>query len=323
MIKHQLSQTLLPFQRRCPVRPKAADSSPIPSSSSPSCKPRRHAQERRGERRRPTSTPESPRDIIPRRDLRDGAVFAPLFFTGGPALRARISGGEYQDVRARPVVGLSLARVPAICPVTLHFRARARPLQPTATVPTTTSASTTRSTSRPVMHATVPSPHHHSAADSIAVSVHAACKQLLVSWASGWRPVPCTRLRLCPERPRHEAVGPTISGSGRLITDDGSNNRMPCAGGRTDTLQACCSDPQQWERTRRERVAGCEATCRATCLAQSLDRCTWRLLHWLARHVQLSLKLFSPCVAGGPAPVDIRIVREILTYRSSARLASA
>jgi hypothetical protein len=116
-----------------------------------------------------------------------GPFLRPLFFTGGPALRARISGGEYQDVRARPVVGLSLARVPAICPVTLHFRARARPLQPTATVPTTTSASTTRSTSRPVMHATVPSPHHHSAADSIAVSVHAACKQLLVSWASGWR----------------------------------------------------------------------------------------------------------------------------------------
>ena len=63
---------------------------------------------------------------MPRRDYGTGAVFAPLFFTGGPALRARISGGEYQDVRARPVVGLSLARVPAIRPVKLHFRGRAR-----------------------------------------------------------------------------------------------------------------------------------------------------------------------------------------------------
>jgi len=62
--------------------------------------------------------------------------------------------------------------------------------------------------SRPVMHATVPSPHH-SAADFAdgrgrAVSVHAACKQLLVSWAAAGcrRPAPCARLRLCPARDR-------------------------------------------------------------------------------------------------------------------------
>lgn len=88
MIKHQLSRTFLPFQPATidvPVRPKATDPSPIPSSSS---SPSLHAETpctgafHRGERRRPTSTPESPHDM-PRRDLRDEGVSAPpLFFTG-------------------------------------------------------------------------------------------------------------------------------------------------------------------------------------------------------------------------------------------------
>jgi hypothetical protein len=198
MMKHQPSQTFVPFQRRCPVLLLGEKQQTHPQSRRRPvhlCTPRRHAQERRGERRRPTSAPESPPAISPAgcRSLRpDRGVFAqplPLF---SPVLRARIiSGGEYQDVRARPVVGLSLARVPAIRPVRLHQPGGAA-APSTATVPTTTSGS-----SRPPdrrldrsCQETIPSPHH-SAADSRTGRARASsqrarcmhCKQLLVSWA--------------------------------------------------------------------------------------------------------------------------------------------
>jgi hypothetical protein len=117
-----------------------------------------------------------------------------------------------QDVRARPVVGLSLARVPAIRPVTLHCRARARehgPLQPptTATVPTTTSASTTRSTSRLDRSCMRPSPvpttrlqiSRTDAVEQSACTLHANSCWLAGRAAAGCRrPAPCARLRLCP-----------------------------------------------------------------------------------------------------------------------------
>ena len=185
-----------------------------------------------------------------------------------------------------------------------------------------------------MMHATVPSPHHHSAKDlRTDADAQSACT---LHANSCWLAGDPRRARGCDDRlkpPGRAGAAACACGCALRGRDTKAlgqlfqvpvvflriENQMPRAGGRTDTLQACCSDPQQWERTRRERVAGCGATCRATCLAQSLDGCPGRLLHRLARHVQLSLKLFSACVAGGPAPVDIRIVQEILTYRSSAQ----
>lgn len=180
----------------CPaVRRKATDASPIPSSSSPSLHaetpctgaPWRTPAAHVGTRIPPAISPAGCRSLRP-----DRGVFAqplPLF---SPVLRARIiSGGEYQDVRARPVVGLSLARVPAIRPVRLHQPGGAA-APSTATVPTTTSGS-----SRPPdrrldrsCQETIPSPHH-SAADSRTGRARASsqrarcmhCKQLLVSWA--------------------------------------------------------------------------------------------------------------------------------------------
>lgn len=184
----------------CPaVRRKATDASPIPSSSSPSLHaetpctgaPWRTPAAHVGTRIPPAIFP------LPAAGAcgRTGA-FLPNPPSFSPALRARISGGEYQDVRARPVVGLSLARVPAIRPVRLHFRARPCRLQPggaapsTATVPTTTSGS-----SRPPdrrldrsCQETIPSPAVPTTRPQIrgrdargrAVSVHATCKQLLV-----------------------------------------------------------------------------------------------------------------------------------------------
>lgn len=98
---------------------------------------------------------------------------------------------------------------------------------------------------------------------------------------------------------------------------------MPRAGGRTDTLQAC-SDPQQWARARdgSEWLSAKLHAERATCLARSIDRCTGgRVSFALARLDMCSFRVeaFLPPVAGGPAPVDIRTVQEILTYRSSAQ----
>lgn len=58
---------------------------------------------------------------------------------------------------------------------------------------------------------------------------------------------------------------------------------------------------------------------RATCLARFIDRCTGgRVSFALARLDMCSFRVeaFLPPVAGGPAPVDIRTVQEILTYRS-------
>lgn len=63
MMKHQPSQTFVPFQRRCPVLLLGEKQQTHPQSRRRPvhlCTPRRHAQERRGERRRPTSAPESP-----------------------------------------------------------------------------------------------------------------------------------------------------------------------------------------------------------------------------------------------------------------------
>lgn len=98
---------------------------------------------------------------------------------------------------------------------------------------------------------------------------------------------------------------------------------MPRAGGRTDTLQAC-SDPQQWARARdgSEWLSAKLHADRATCLARCLDRCTGRASFALGARLDMCsfrVEAFLPPVAGGPAPVDIRTVQEILTYRSSAQ----
>jgi hypothetical protein len=133
--------------------------------------------------RRPTSAPE-PAVSPPRSaDLSPGGTgverppFCSLF---SARARARISGGEYQGVPRTPTpCGWLIARTPArhAAPSrpTSPLVARPAPSTATGTVPTTTSASTTRSAPRPVMRAPVRPPALRRGPGDC--QTHAACKR--------------------------------------------------------------------------------------------------------------------------------------------------
>jgi hypothetical protein len=222
MMKHQLSQTFVPFQRRCPVLLLGEKQQTHPQSRRRPvhlCTPRRHAQERRGERRRPTSAPESPPRFPPAgcRSLRpDRGVFAqpPLFFTG--ATRAY----KWRGISGRTRAPCGWLIVWHACPPSApsgstSARARAAlqaaagrggPIDGDRSDHDIGVESTTRSTSRldRSCQETIPSPHH-SAANSrtgrARASSQSACTLHANScWLAGlgncWRPAPCARARL-------------------------------------------------------------------------------------------------------------------------------